>query len=256
MCFKRWLAMLAAMVLLCSGALAETTYLINQKHARTNTAENVYAINTEEMKQGFGLDAYLISAENTPQDDPVVPPSPAPVDPMENLKARRLKIIDASAPLEIRTHTKGDYLPDHVLDNNNYTCWQFKISKSNNLNDAFIVLVLDQPCAVNKVLIKQGFRLIAYQLSQYVRNGRPTEVEISFRYHGTDTFADPIRFSIPDDWDDTADPFHEMEFDWKTNVIEVRVKVCGYVRGTKFEDDVAITELALEGLPMSEVTNR
>ena len=250
---KSWLTCLLVLALLCSSAMAEITYVVDNDQVQTDIFRGVYSVNTDECRTGYGPDAYPMEGQLASNDwigsipDTVCPNA---------LNAKPLTLYDADAPSYITT--KEGFPPERVLENNNETCWQFDADEE-DLSQAYILLELGTPCAVNEVQIKNGFWRKAGEYDQYDRNAKPEVVEISFMYTGEQSYKDPITFTIPDD-----NPFRlpqeqrvpfKMTFDWKMDVEVIKVRVVSYIRGIHepFKHHIAITELRVNGLPMKQV---
>ena len=89
--------------------------------------------------------------------------------------------------------------------------------------------------------IKNGFWRITNNLDQYTRNGRPKKIAISFLYDGESEFCDEMEWTLRDDkerrdWQIVSLGHHE-------NVSAVRIRILSIYTGTKFKNDVAISEI-------------
>lgn len=161
-----------------------------------------------------------------------------------------LWITDAKASTTHKSSSRGSYEAFNAIDLDDSTSWQFDMSSVSSLRDAYLELYLRESSAVCGVPIKQGFWTVTSGLDQYTRNGRPTRVEISFRYDGETSFTDPVEADIPDDR--SSGDFYHIRFDWRYHVNAVRIRVLKVARGSQFPDDVAVSEVRLSGVPMDE----
>ncbi|MBR6524590.1 MAG: leucine-rich repeat domain-containing protein [Clostridia bacterium] len=169
----------------------------------------------------------------------------------EGAHSKRLHIASADASVMITSSSGTTYPGSHLLDGEETSSWQFSTKSLQSLREAYVTLNLNQPCAVSEVLIKNGFWKITDGLDQYERNGRLKTVELSFLYEGSSTFTEPIEFTIPDDR--SSGEFYRMSFGWKLNVTAIRMTVCDIYAGSRFKNDVAVSEMGINGLPMNEV---
>ncbi len=160
---------------------------------------------------------------------------------------RILPISDAGAFASLIT-SKSRLLYDAslLLDGQDDTSWQFRISEVSQLSDVYVELYLQSPSCVKALWIKNGFWKVTQGYDQYSRNGRLRQVELTFLYSGASEYTDAITLEIQDD---------KHRTDWQKlslgvsveNVAAVRMRVMQIYAGSKFPDDVAVSELCLIG---------
>jgi len=156
---------------------------------------------------------------------------------------RSVNVKSANASSYI-TGKKEAYPPENMTDGREETAWQFS-TKTTKLKKAYAFFEFDQPATVDELWIKNGFWRITKGYDQYVRNSRVKEMEISFRYQGSDEYTDGQKIKLKDDkkrkdWQKISLGRHE-------DVTGIQFRIISIYKGTKFPKDVCISEVLFVG---------
>lgn len=148
----------------------------------------------------------------------------------------------------------ADFVPNNLIDGCSDTCWQVRLRNGMQLSDIFVDLVLDKPCDVRQLWIKNGFWRVTKGYNQYIRNSRVKALAVSFRQEGSDLFSDPVTFELPNlpNWRDTSKPDSDwLRFDLEgyEQVACIRLTILEIHKGNKYPNDIAISEVQLMGMP-------
>ena len=132
------------------------------------------------------------------------------------------------------------WLPEHVSDNDEYTCWQFS-SKDGAMGSVYLDLGISPSQAVDEIWIKNGYWNSGSGNNVYEMNCRPRQMCADF--YNSCGYQDSIRFALPDDqirldWLRVSIPRHD-------DVTLVRFWVESAYIGSVYPNDVCITEIAL-----------
>nr|AHF25885.1 Ig domain-containing protein group 2 domain-containing protein [uncultured bacterium Contigcl_1523] len=137
------------------------------------------------------------------------------------------------------------YLPDKMIDGIDETSWQFSTKDPNSqLNSACAYFEFNGPTIIDEFWIKNGFWKITNNKDQYTQNCRVKELEISFRYEGSNEYTDARRITLKDDqsakkrkdWAKISIGRHE-------NVTGIRLRIISVYKGAKYKNDVCISEV-------------
>lgn len=155
----------------------------------------------------------------------------------------KLPVDDADA---FSTHVGShgiDFKAANLMDGQNTTSWQYDRNDTNG-QQAYVCILLRQPSTVCEMSIRNGYWKISSGLDQYTRNSRVKEFALSFRLQGEKEFTHASTFRIQDEQREQTFSFEPVE-----NVAEIRFDILSIYKGTKFPEDVAISEMAFMGLP-------
>ena len=134
------------------------------------------------------------------------------------------------------------WIPENAADGRESTCWQFSAKKGLK-GKSWISLNLWPEQTVDEIWFKNGFW--AYNSKgkdQYTINSRPKEIRVSFLYGGEDDYRDETKLTLKDEfgngWQQFALGRHE-------NVRSVKVAVVSIYKGSKYKNDVCLSEAML-----------
>lgn len=191
-----------------------------------------------------------------PTATPTVEPTAAPTDTPEptKLPPYQPRSVNELAPSRVSatTHLKSssaNYDENQLVDGRESTPWQFHITDVAALTDVYVDYELTDVCCVTQLWIKNGFWIVNGGYDQYYRNGRLKTMEISFLYDGAAAYADPMQFTLLDDG--RKGDWTRVDLGIHTCVRAVRLRVIEIYPGSKFAQDVAVSELRYVGEIMS-----
>lgn len=134
------------------------------------------------------------------------------------------------------------YTPERMVDWDADTSFQFS-TKTTPLGKAYMYFDFTYPAAMDEMWIMNGFWKNADGLDRYNRNCRIKKMTVDFRYEGSNTYKDALIVTLPDD---------QVRSDWtvidlgaREKVTQVRVLVQEIYKGTKYPNDVCVTEVML-----------
>ena len=127
-----------------------------------------------------------------------------------------------------------------MIDGDEGTSWQFS-TKESALGNTYIYVEFSLPVTLDELWIKNGFWRITDGYDQYFRNCRIKDMTIEFRYTNTAAYTDPQQVTLPDlkkreDW-------QVINLSGRTGVTGVRICIRSVYKGTKFKNDVAVSEI-------------
>ena len=146
--------------------------------------------------------------------------------------------------------SKTKWVPESMLDGNDSTSWQFRTTSVSRLSDVYVDFTLKSPSVVTEVWIRNGYLKITEGKDQYWRNGRLAQVEVSFRKTGSADFADTVIVNIEDERRNDKN-WTRLPVGMQEHVEAVRVRVRLIYTGSKFKEDVAVSEMRIAGSPQS-----
>lgn len=160
--------------------------------------------------------------------------SQLPISGDRNARQHILDRVSASA------HISAKFAPEKAADGDPGTSWQFSLKKA-KLGQTYINFRLATPGTVDELWLKNGFWRYTDNKDQYTRNSRPKKIVVSFRYNGRNDFTDELTFTLRDD--DIRQNWMIIPLGRHENVLSVRITVHSIYKGTKYPDDVALSEV-------------
>ena len=152
-----------------------------------------------------------------------------------------LPLSYAAASSYIRGSDPARYVPDRLIDGDSTTNWQFS-AKSDPLGSAWAAVWLAGVSTVSSIQIRSGYWGDG-SMTGYFRNGRPRLVAVGFRYSYSSDFTDEVFITLAD---------HTSSLYWQTfslgvhySVAAVRLRILSAYEGTKYPDDIVISDVAL-----------
>ncbi len=134
--------------------------------------------------------------------------------------------------------------PLNAADGDESTCWQFDSAGKKTLSSSSIELMLASPETVDSIWFKNGFWAYSSDgKDQYTRNARPKNVVVEFLYSYTSDYADGVSITLRDD-KDRAD-WQRWDVGRHDYVTAVRIRIITYYSGSKFPNDVCLSEVML-----------
>ncbi len=132
------------------------------------------------------------------------------------------------------------YAPQKMLDGIETTSFQFS-TLTTPLGKEYVYFYFYGPSEIDSLWIKNGFWKITNGLDQYTRNCRVKSMTVEFRYSYSGVYTDGMTVTLADD------PYR---YNWTkvslgnhTDVVSVRFLIQSIYYGTKFPNDVCISEV-------------
>ena len=180
-----------------------------------------------------------ITATPEPTEVPTeAPPVLFPVDGKPGYLHVPVASVNATSYIKGKDPTA--YAPASMIDGNETTAYQFSL-KETNLKEAYIYVDFSSPVAVDELWIKNGFWKITDGKDQYTRNCRVKKMRVDFWYAGGSGYEDQMTVKLKDD---------KARRDWtvislghRTDVTCVRLRIDEVYRGSKYKNDVCISEI-------------
>ncbi len=155
----------------------------------------------------------------------------------------RVGSVDATSYIKNKSEPTR-WLPANVNDNDETTCWQFSKKKKNTLKNTWIQLDPVAAETVDAVWFKNGFW--GYNTKGddlYVINARPKTVLVEFLYAGAGAYTDGVELTL---WDDASrSGWQSFDVGHRQNVTSVRIWIRSAYEGTKYPNDVCLSEVML-----------
>ncbi len=152
-----------------------------------------------------------------------------------------LPLSYAAASSWIRGKDPSRYVPERLIDGDPATNWQFSAA-SDPLGSAWAAVYLASPSTVSSIQIRSGYWGDGSMVS-YFDNGRPRLVAVGFRYSYSSDFTDEVYVTLQD---------HTSSLYWQAfalgthyNVSAVRLRILSAYEGSRFPNDVVISDVAL-----------
>lgn len=132
------------------------------------------------------------------------------------------------------------YTPAKMIDGEETTAFQFS-TKTTKPGREYLYFEFESPVTLDEMWMKNGFWKNADGKDQYTRNSRVKKMAIEVRYAGEEAYSALKTVSLKDD---------KARKDWKViemlhaeNVASVRIRVDEIYKGSKFPNDVCISEI-------------
>ncbi len=161
--------------------------------------------------------------------------APAPV------RSYGLPLSYAAASSYIRGSDPSRFIPDRLIDGDSSTNWQFS-ARTDPLGSAWAAVWLEGASTVSSIQIRSGYWGDG-SMTGYFRNGRPRLVAVGFRYSYSSDFTDEVTLTLED---------HTSSLYWQTfylgphyNVAAVRLRILSAYEGSRYPDDIVISDVAL-----------
>lgn len=187
-------------------------------------------------------------AQAAPAPAEAAAPVPAVDEDLEQIPGEtdRVRVVasqvDASAYI-VNKQEPGRWLPENASDGNETTCWQFS-SKKNKLGKVWMDLYYFRPQTADEIWFKNGFW--GYNTEgeeEYSVNARPKGVRVEFRRSGDSTFSDGMEITLQDDQGMSG--WQRFDIGHQENVEAVRLTILSSYKGSRFPNDVCLSEVML-----------
>ena len=173
---------------------------------------------------------------------PTTAPNTAGLIPIPG-KSRYMQVpvdsVDATSYI-VSSKDPTAYIPERMIDGDEETAFQFSTKKT-KLGKEYLYFYFDSPVTLDEMWMKNGFWKITNGLDQYTRNSRPKKITIHVRYAGSSKYQNLKSTGLKDD---------KARKDWKVidmlgvkNVTAVRIRIDEIFKGTKFPNDVCVSEI-------------
>ena len=147
--------------------------------------------------------------------------------------------VDATSYI-VSSKDPAAYAPFRMIDGEETTSFQFS-TKTTKLGQAYLYFDFAAPVTLDEMWMKNGFWKITDGKDQYTRNSRVKKMTIDVLYAGESGYKTLKTVSLKDD---------KARKDWKVidmlgvrNVIGVRFRIDEIFTGSKFPNDVCISEI-------------
>lgn len=214
-----------------------------------NEALDAFHYILEFVPEGNGTGIQPTREEPTKQPDP----EPAPEQPEPSLIPEVEAIpIDGKPgygyiPVNLADSTSyivgkdpEAYIPFRMIDGDETTCYQFS-TKESKLGEAYVYFFFETCGTFDEIWIKNGFWKKSDGKDQYLRNSRVKTMTVEFSYPDGDGYRDAVSVSLKDD--KKRKDWTVISLDHKTQVHAVRFRIDSIYQGTKFKNDVCISEV-------------
>ena len=196
---------------------------------------------TEAIEQEPALDQNPVPDEEQPAAAAV------PVNPLIDGKLQ-VPVSSVRADSYI-TGSNESYPPENMLDGDETTAWQFSTRKS-KLKETYVYFSFPEPADIDELWIKNGFWKITAGKDQYTRNSRIKEMGVAFLYADSADYTDKQTIKLKDD--KKRKDWQKIELGIHRNVIGVRFRIMSIYKGSKFKNDVCVSEVMFMVSPDSE----
>lgn len=149
-------------------------------------------------------------------------------------------VSDVNATSWIQGKDPNAYAPVKMIDGIDSTSYQFS-TKTTPLGSAYIYFYLAAPSQLDTLWIKNGFWKITDGLDQYTRNSRVKSMTVDFLYSGGYDFTDGRSVYLSDDKARTN--WTVVSLGSHSNVVAVRFRILEIYKGSKYPNDVCISEV-------------
>ena len=182
------------------------------------------------------------SAEVPAPDEATVQPPAVQLLPVEGKPGYgKLPVSGIRATSYIVNQKQPDtFIPFRMIDGDETTSWQFS-TKESKLGSCWIYVDFPAEVNVDELWIKNGFWRFTDGHDQYIRNCRIKDMTVDFRYAGATEYSDPMKVRLPDlkerkDW-------QTVDLSGRTGVTGIRICIRSVYKGSKFKNDVAVSEI-------------
>ncbi len=149
-------------------------------------------------------------------------------------------IVNVDATSWIEGKDPSAYVPYRMIDGDERTSFQFS-TRTTALGTEYVYFYFDGSYDISTLWIKNGFWKYTDGHDQYVRNSRVKKIRIDFQYSGDSYYSDAQTITLPDDSKRTD--WARISLGDKHDVESVRFLIQDIYRGTKYPNDVCISEV-------------
>ena len=160
-------------------------------------------------------------------------------------ETEKVKICVQGAEASAYIDNNGKWVPTHVIDGDQSTCWQVS-DKKGLKNRVWIQLNIGSEQTVDEIWIKNGFWGHNTEgLEQYSINSRPKDIRIEFLYSGESSFRDGFTCQLKDeaftDWQRISLNAHHE----RVTAVKIWVQSKYNASKKKFIHDICLSEVML-----------
>lgn len=132
------------------------------------------------------------------------------------------------------------YRPERAIDGDEATAFQFS-TKTTKLGKAFLEFDFDTPVSLDQLWIKNGFWKAADGKDMYTRNSRVKKMTVFIRSEGSGKYRELKAVTLKDDgW---QNGWKTVDLGRQTGVTGVRIRIDAKYAGSKYPNDVCISEI-------------
>lgn len=153
---------------------------------------------------------------------------------------RQVPVSRADATGWIEGQDPSAYIPFRMIDGDETTSYQFSAKKVKP-GQAYVYFDFDSPATLDEMWIKNGFWKYTDGKDQYTRNARVKKMTVSVRYAGSSAYRELKTVSLKDD--KTRRDWKVIRLDGQRNVTGVRLRIDAIYAGSKYKNDVCISEV-------------
>ena len=132
------------------------------------------------------------------------------------------------------------YAPQRMIDGDETTAFQFSTKKT-KLGKEYLYFEFETPVALDELWIKNGFWEVTNSYNQYTRNSRPKKITVDFLYSDAVTYSGSQSFTLKDD--KSLQDWQRISLGRRNDVAGVRIRIDSIYQGTRYKNDVCISEL-------------
>lgn len=153
---------------------------------------------------------------------------------------RQVPVSRADATTWIVGQDPSAYVPSRMIDGDETTSYQFS-TKSAKPGRAYVYFDFDSPVTLDEMWMKNGFWKYTDGKDQYTRNSRVKKMTLSVRYAGSEGYRELKTVTLKDD--KTRRDWKVIRLDGQRNVTGVRIRIDAIYAGSKYKNDVCISEI-------------
>ena len=136
--------------------------------------------------------------------------------------------------------SKVPYPPSNLVDGHEDTSWQFS-AKGDALGREYVRFDFQTPVTVDELWIKNGYWKYTNGHDQYTRNSRPKAITVLYTFAGDTGVSDSETFTLKDD--KKRKDWQKLSLGRHDHVVSIVIRVDSMYKGTKYPNDVCISEI-------------
>lgn len=152
----------------------------------------------------------------------------------------QVPVISVDATSYIVGKDPTAYIPERMTDGEETTAFQFSTKKT-KLGKAYLTFVFENPATVDELWMKNGFWKISDGKDQYTRNSRVKKMTIEVQLEGESGYRTLKTVSLKDD--KARKDWTVIDMQHAEHVTAVRIRVDSIYKGSKYPNDVCISEM-------------
>ena len=145
--------------------------------------------------------------------------------------------------VEATSWISDKWLPQYAIDNDETTCWQFSAKKGGLNGKTKLTLYTGYVQTVDQIWLKNGFWAWSTAgTDEYYINARLKKIRIEFLYNGQTQYRDAMDYTLRDE---VFTDWQKLDVGHRENVVAVRLSAMTSYQGSRFPNDVCLSEIML-----------